>query len=124
LVSGWGNGWACAQAIFIPALVALLIVAATRAPLGEGTIAIAGSECLLLLAAAIIYMWSPAAVSEPNAQLAVAEQIRFLGRDTWWLGIPLLVAGATSCLYAVYGVRLRVNKKEPRALWREAPSVF
>ncbi len=124
LLNGWGNGWASAESIFIPALVALLLVAVTRAPLRRGTFAIATGECLLVLAGAIIYMWSPAAVSEPNAQLAVAEQIRFLGRDTWWLGIPALLAGATSCLYAVYGSRLAANKKEPRALWREAPSVF
>lgn len=124
LLNGWGNGWASAESIFIPALVTLCIVAAVRAPLGEGTMAIAGIECLLLLAAAIVYMWSPAASGEPNAQLAMAEQIRFLGRDTWWLGALLMVAGLASCFHAVYGWRPRANKKEPRALWREAPSVF
>ncbi len=124
LLNGWGNGWASAESIFIPAMIALVIVALARAPMTGGMLVVAMAECLLVLAAAVAVMWSPVSLSEPNAQLAVAEQIRFLGRDTWPFGVALMLIGAASCLHALYGSRIAVHKKEPRAGWHEAPSVL
>ncbi len=124
LLNGWANGWASAEAVLIPAMVALLIVAVARAPLTQAMAAIAAAECLLVVAVAIAYMWSPASSGEPNAQLAVITQTRFLGHDTWGLALPLMLAGAALSLSAAVGWRLAAQKKEPRAGWHEAPSVF
>jgi hypothetical protein len=124
LLNGWGNGWASAESVFIPAMVALVIVALTRAPLTQGMVAVAIAECLVVLASAVTFLWSPASSGEPNAQLAVATQLRFLGRDAWPLGVPLMLIGAASLLYALSGARLAAHKKEPRAGWHEAPLVL
>jgi hypothetical protein len=123
LLNGWGNGWASAESVYIPAMIALLLVACARVPLTQGMVAIAGGECLVLLAAAIAYMWSPAAAGEANARLAQALQVHFLGQDAWPFGIALLVLGATASIYAAAGsFRLEVKKKSPapggaRLLW-------
>jgi 4-amino-4-deoxy-L-arabinose transferase-like glycosyltransferase len=123
LLNGWGNGWASAESVFIPAMVALLIGAVARAPLTEGMLALSAVECLAILIAAIGYLWSPVSATEPNAQLAAIEQVRFLGQDAWPVGLALLLTGAASSLYAAYAFRLPGRKKEPHAGWREAPSV-
>ena len=122
LLNGWGNGWASAESVFIPAMVALLLVALARAPLPEGMLALGALECLVILIAAIAYMWSPASAGEPNARLAVIEQVRFLGQEAWPIGLTLCLAGVATSLYAVYGFRLPGNKKSPapggaRLLW-------
>jgi len=122
LLNGWGNGWASAESVFIPAMVALLIVALARAPLTEGMLAVGALECLIILIAAVGYMWSPVSAGEPNARLAAIEQVRFLGQDAWPIGLTLCLAGVATSLYVLYGFRLRGNKKSPapggaRLLW-------
>ena len=121
LLNGWSAGWASAESVFIPALLALLLIAVSRTPLTRGMLTVAAVESVLILAVAIAYMWSPGSADEPNARLAAIEQIRFLGQDTWGLGVALLILGVAATLYGAFG--LRVHKKEPRAGWREAPLV-
>ncbi|MDQ6710360.1 MAG: hypothetical protein M3Z11_07355 [Candidatus Dormibacteraeota bacterium] len=114
LLNGWGNGWASAESVFIPAMVALVVVALARVPLTEGILRIALAECLALLAVAIVYMWSPASLAEPNARLAIALRVRFLGQDVLWLGLVLLLLAATLSLMAIYGFRpILAQKKSP-----------
>jgi hypothetical protein len=120
LLNGWSVGWASAESVFIPALVALLLIALSRAPVTRGMLAVAAAECLLILALALFYMWSPAAAGEPNARLAAIEQIRFLGHDARIVGVALLVVGLATSFYGAFGFSLH-KEKEPRAGWREAP---
>ncbi|HYM49243.1 MAG TPA: hypothetical protein VET65_01605 [Candidatus Limnocylindrales bacterium] len=94
LINGWGNGWAAAQAVFLPALITLTMVALARWPATRAMVLIAVLECLVVTAAALIYMWSAGGVREPNAVLAAQMRVRFLGQDTWPLGIAILVAAA------------------------------
>lgn len=121
LLNGWSTGWASAESVFIPAMLALLLIALSRTPLATGMLAIAAGESVVVLIAALAYMWSPASAGEPNASLATIEHVRFLGQDTRVVGVILLLSGAMASLYGAYGLRL--HKKEPRAGWREAPSV-
>ena len=120
LLNGWGNGWASAESVFIPAMVALLLIACSRAPLTRGMLIVACAECLTVLTLALAYMWSPAAAEEPNARLALIAHIHFLGQEMMPLGIGLLVVGAALSLYAAFG-SLWEKEKEPRAEWHEAP---
>lgn len=115
LLNGWGNGWASAESVFLPAMLALVVVALARAPLTEGMIRIALAECLVLLAAAIIYLWSPASLAEPNARLAVALRVRFLGQDVSWLGIGLVLLAVALSVMAIYGFRLPLAQKKSPA---------
>ena len=119
LLNGWSAGWASAESVFIPALVALVLVALSRMPLTGGMLAVAAAESFAVLLAALAFMWSPASQSEPNARLAVIERITFLGHATAPVGFALLLLGLASALYGA-GL-LRLNEKEPRADWREAP---
>jgi len=121
LLNGWSAGWASAESVFIPALLALLLIAVSRTPLTRGMLAVAAVESVVILAVALAYMWSPGSAGEPNARLAAIEQIRFLGQDTWRLGVALLILGVAATLFGAFG--LRVHKKEPRAGWREASLV-
>jgi len=103
------------------ALLALLLIAVSRTPLTRGMLAVAAVESVVILAVALAYMWSPGSAGEPNARLAAIEQIRFLGQDTWRLGVALLILGVAATLFGAFG--LRAHKKEPRAGWREASLV-
>jgi hypothetical protein len=120
LLNGWSVGWASAESVFIPALVALLLVLLSRAPITRGMLAVAAVESLFILAVALVYMWSPAAAGEPNARLASIKGIHFLGLNAWVVGVALLLAGLASSCYGAFGFRLH-KEKEPRAGWREAP---
>ncbi|MDQ6885354.1 MAG: hypothetical protein M3077_14140 [Candidatus Dormibacteraeota bacterium] len=115
LLNGWGNGWASADSVFLPAMLALVVVALARAPLTEGMIRIALAECLVVLAAAIIYLWSPASLAEPNARLAVALRVPFLGHDVFWFGIGLVLLAVALSLMAIYGLRVPLAQKKSPA---------
>ncbi|MDQ6691147.1 MAG: hypothetical protein M3Z13_00105 [Candidatus Dormibacteraeota bacterium] len=118
LLNGWGTGWATAEAVFIPAMLALILIALSRTPVTKTMLAVAAVESVAILAVALTYMWSSASAAEPNAILARIEHIRFLGHDTRLVGVALLLLGMAASLYGAYGFRL--HKKEPRAGWREA----
>ena len=120
LLNGWSVGWASAESVFIPALLALIVYAVSRAPVSRTMLAVAAVESVVILAVALAYMWSPAGSGEPNARLASIEAIRFLGQDARTVGVALLLLGlATSC-YGAFGLGLD-KEKEPRAGWHEAP---
>jgi hypothetical protein len=95
LINGWGNGWAAAQAVFLPALIGLTLIAMRVMTATRGLVLAALVECGAVVGLGLAYMWSPAATSEPNAVLAAAEHVRFLGQQTWPLGVLILLAGAT-----------------------------
>jgi hypothetical protein len=94
LINGWGNGWAAAQAVFLPALVVLALVLLRRHPLSPVLAATVAAESLAVIGLGLLYMWTAAQSQEPNALLAAALQVHFLGRQTWPLGCALLIAGA------------------------------
>jgi hypothetical protein len=37
-------------------------------------------------------------LAQPNAQLAVAHQVRFLAHNVWQAGVALVAVGLTACL--------------------------
>jgi hypothetical protein len=49
----------------------------------------------------LLWMWSPTSASDLNAQLVVQEHIRFLGRDSWPIGVLLLAAGIAAAVAAL-----------------------
>ncbi len=97
--AGWG--WTGAGALFIPALLLLLLATMTSSRLSiphawVGLAEVVGFQLVILL-----WMWSPTSASDLNAQLVVQEHIRFLGRDSWPVGVLLLAAGIAAAVAAL-----------------------
>jgi len=97
--AGWG--WTGAGALFIPALLLLLLATMTSSRLSiphawAGLAEVVGFQLVILL-----WMWSPTSASDLNAQLVVQEHIRFLGRDSWPIGLLLLAAGTAAAVAAL-----------------------
>jgi 4-amino-4-deoxy-L-arabinose transferase-like glycosyltransferase len=97
--AGWG--WTGAGALFIPALLLLLLATMTSSRLSirhawVGLAEVVGFQLVILL-----WMWSPTSASDLNAQLVVQEHIRFLGRDSWPIGVLLLAAGIAAAVAAL-----------------------
>jgi len=88
---GWG--WTGAGALFIPALLLLLLatMAQSRPTIFQTWVGLA--EVVIFQVAILAWMWSPASGRDLNAQLAAQEHIRFLGRDAWPIGVMLLAGG-------------------------------
>jgi hypothetical protein len=97
--AGWG--WTGAGALFIPALLLLLLATMTSSRMSiphawVGLAEVVGFQLVILL-----WMWSPTSASDLNAQLVVQEHIRFLGRDSWPIGVLLLAAGIAAAVAAL-----------------------
>jgi hypothetical protein len=122
LINGWGNGWASAQAVLIPALLTLTLAGLRRASMTTAMARVAFSECAAVVGLALLFLWSGAASSQPNARLTSIEHIRFLGQDAWPLGIALLLAGVTLLAWTVRAatVRPRSGSADPRSIHRAA----
>jgi hypothetical protein len=87
-----------ANNILIPALLVIALVALGAAPLSRGALLLALAEMVVVQASILAWLWSSASDAQPNAQLAVAHQVRFLAHDAWPAGVALLAAGLTACL--------------------------
>lgn len=88
---GWG--WTGAGALFIPALLLLLLATSTSSRLTVPQTWVGLAEVVIFEIVILWWMWSPASGRDLNAQLVLQEHVRFLGRDAWPIGILLLAAG-------------------------------
>lgn len=90
-----------AATLYVPALVVLAVLAV--GPRRMPRLVIVGMliETALFQVILISWMWSAASAAQPNAQLALAQGIRFLGRTTLPIGLGLMVAGFLCCLPAL-----------------------
>jgi hypothetical protein len=96
---GWG--WTGAGALFIPALLLLLLATMTSLRLTIPQTWIGLAEVVLFEVAILVWMWSPTSGRDENAQLVVQEHIRFLARDAWPIGVMLLGAGIAAGVAAL-----------------------
>lgn len=86
-----------AASFCIPALLGLLLLAVRVRPPTRWWVYAAVVEASVLEAVALAWVWSPSSTGQ-NALLAMLHGIVFLGRDTVWVGVPLLVAGGVGCI--------------------------
>lgn len=94
-----------ANNVLIPALLVVGLIALGAAPLSLGALLLALAEMLVVQAVVLAWLWSPASNAQPNAQLAVAHQVRFLAHDAGPAGVALLTAGLTACVGASLSVQ-------------------
>ncbi len=90
-----------ADAVFIPALVALALLSLRAAPAPRWLLRLALSEAIAVQGSVLVWLWSPLSNTQGNAQLAALHQIRFLAADAWPVGLVLLVTGAALCVLAL-----------------------
>jgi hypothetical protein len=106
-----------AGALFTPALIVLIQLAAGSRKIPALVILVAGLEMAVFETILLLWMWSPASAGQPNAQLALDQHIEFLGRSTLPAGIVLMLIGAAACIPAL-GLRLPAgirNRSTPDA---------
>jgi len=90
-----------ANVLYTPGLLLLALIVLRVVPLSPGVLLAAMVECVVVGAAVLAWMWSPASLAEGNARLAGQLGIGFLGRETWPFGLALLTTGTAACLAAV-----------------------
>ena len=108
---GWG--WTGAGALFIPALLLLLLATMARSRPTIPQIWIGLAEVVLFQVAILAWMWSPASGRDLNAQLVVQEHIRFLGRDAWPIAVMLLAGGIAAGVAALRPWRGLMRRDAP-----------
>jgi len=101
LVEKAGWGWTGAGALFIPALLLLMLATMTSSRLSISLAWVGLAEVVGFQLVILLWMWSPTSASDLNAQLVVQEHIRFLGRDSWPIGVLLLAAGTAAAVAAL-----------------------
>ena len=72
------------------------IIGWARVRVGSRTAVLMLVECALATALTLVLLWSPISADEPNARLATALRLTFLGQQDWPIGLGLLL-GASAC---------------------------
>jgi hypothetical protein len=107
-----------ANNVLIPALLVVALLALGRAPLSLGALLLALAEMLVVQALVLAWLWSAAADAQPNAQLAVAHEVRFLAHDAWPAGVALLAAGLAACLLSLLSAARAARSASSYPTWR------
>jgi hypothetical protein len=102
LISRWGAAWGWASAAFVPALLVLAIIGWARLGVGSRTAALMLVECALATALMLVLLWSPISADQPNARLATALHLTFLGQQDWPIGLGLLLGGLGLSMLSLY----------------------
>ena len=94
----------------LPGLLALMLLALRANPLTRAFLVVSLVETIVCEILVLWWTWSPAGSGRPNALVAQANHLRFLGQDTLPIGIVLLIAGALLAVMCVWPhIRLQVD---------------
>jgi len=86
----------------VPGLLVLMLLALRANPLTRAFLIVSLVETIAFELAVLWWAWSPAGGGRPNALVAQANHLRFLGQDTLPIGIILLIAGIVLAVVCVW----------------------
>ena len=97
----------------VPGLLVLMLLALRANPLTRAFLIVSLVETIAFELAVLWWAWSPAGGGRPNALVAQANHLRFLGQDTLPIGIILLIAGIVLAVVCVWP-HIRAQAEAPR----------